>query len=142
MKDEEMAGEYAKPFYNMTRYDYVEERTHVKEAYLAGLKAGSQLDEVWHDYDAGEDCYEDSHEGRWVKREAGRPQWHDFRKDPNDLPPMIRDERKISNNVWLHIHNWGTEEGYYDYRKCSWIVRCRIVDLDVVAWYEIPQFKE
>ncbi len=23
---------------------------------------------VWHDYDAGEDCYEDSHEGRWVKR--------------------------------------------------------------------------
>lgn len=24
---------------------------------------------VWHDYDAGEDCYEDSHEGRWVKRD-------------------------------------------------------------------------
>ena len=24
---------------------------------------------VWHDYDAGEDCYEDSHEGKWVKRD-------------------------------------------------------------------------
>ena len=24
---------------------------------------------VWHDYDAGEDSYEDSHEGRWVKRD-------------------------------------------------------------------------
>lgn len=24
---------------------------------------------VWHDYDAGEDAYEDSHEGRWVTRD-------------------------------------------------------------------------
>ena len=24
---------------------------------------------VWHDYDAGEDCYEYSHEGKWVKRD-------------------------------------------------------------------------
>jgi hypothetical protein len=24
---------------------------------------------VWHDYDAGEDCYEDTHEGKWVKRD-------------------------------------------------------------------------
>ena len=24
---------------------------------------------VWHDYDAGEDSYEDSHEGKWVKRD-------------------------------------------------------------------------
>ena len=69
-------------------------------------------------------------------------QWHDLREDPNDLPPMIEDERKISNTVWLHIHNWGTDEGYYDYIKCSWIVRCRIVDLNVIAWCEIPQFKE
>lgn len=35
---EKEAGEYAKPFYNMTRYDYVEERTHIKEAYLAGAE--------------------------------------------------------------------------------------------------------
>ena len=41
MTEEELekeAGEYAKPFYNMTRYDYVEERTHIKEAYLAGAE--------------------------------------------------------------------------------------------------------
>ena len=69
-------------------------------------------------------------------------QWHDLRKNPEDLPPMIKDERKISDTVWLHIHNWGTEEAYYDYRKCSWIVRCRIVDLDVIAWCEIPVFGE
>lgn len=45
------------------------------DGYLAGAKEGSQLDEVWHDYDAGEDCYEDSHEGRWIRRETSRPQW-------------------------------------------------------------------
>lgn len=73
---------------------------------------------------------------------AGKPKWHDLKKNPNDLPPMIEDERKISNMVWLHIHNWGTEEAYYDYRKCSWIVRCRIVNLDVIAWCEIPEFME
>lgn len=37
-KLEKEAGEYAKPFHDMTRYDYVEERTHVKQAYLAGAK--------------------------------------------------------------------------------------------------------
>lgn len=41
MTEEELekeAGEYAKPFYNMTRYDYVAERTHVKEAYYKGAE--------------------------------------------------------------------------------------------------------
>lgn len=72
----------------------------------------------------------------------GQPKWHDLRKDPNDLPQKVEDERQISDTVWIHIHNWGTEEGHYDYRKCNWIVRCRIVNLDVIAWCEIPQFKE
>ena len=69
-------------------------------------------------------------------------QWHDLRKDPNDLPQKVEDERQISDTVWIHIDNWGTEEGYYDYSLKSWIVRCRIVNLDVIAWCEIPQFKE
>ena len=41
MTEEELekeAGEYAKPFYDMTRYDYVAERTHVKEAYYKGAE--------------------------------------------------------------------------------------------------------
>lgn len=39
--------------------------------------------------------------------EASKPKWHDLRKDPNDLPLMIEDERKISNNVYIHVKNWG-----------------------------------
>ena len=37
---EKEAGEYAKPFYDMTRYDYVEERTHVREAFQKGAEFG------------------------------------------------------------------------------------------------------
>ena len=54
---------------------------------------------------------------------AGRPQWH---TDPNDLPKMIEDERKISQDVWLHINYW--------------VVRCRQGNLPVIAWCEIPTF--
>lgn len=38
----------------------------------AELKESNKMLEqgyIWHDYDAGEDCYEDSHESRWVKRD-------------------------------------------------------------------------
>ena len=68
--------------------------------------------------------------------------WHDLRKDPNDLPQKVEDERQISDTVWIHIDNWGTEEGYYDYSSKSWIVRCRVVNISVIAWCEIPQFNE
>lgn len=67
-------------------------------------------------------------------------QWHNLMKNPNDLPPMIEDERKISQKVWLHVKNWGSEPGYYDYRKNAWIIRCREVNLPVLGWCEIPTF--
>lgn len=67
-------------------------------------------------------------------------QWHDLRKDPNDLPPMIQDERRISERVWISVENWGTEDGHYDYNKNCWIIRCRIVNLPILGWCEIPQF--
>ena len=70
---------------------------------------------------------------------AARPYWHE---DPNDLPIMIEDERKISQDVWIHIKNWGGEVGYYDYRKNFWVVRCRQVNLPVLSWCEIPKYKE
>ena len=70
-------------------------------------------------------------------------EWHDLRKDPNDLPKKVEDEIQLySDTVWIHINNWGTEEGYYDYSLKSWIVRCRVVYFPVIAWCEIPTFKE
>lgn len=68
--------------------------------------------------------------------------WNDLRENPNNLPSMIKDERMISDSVWIHVKNWGTEVGHYDYRKKAWIVRCRIVNLDVLAWTDIPKFEE
>jgi hypothetical protein len=48
-----------------------EENAELKEE-NAELKEQKEMLEkgyVWHDYDAGEDCYEDTHEGKWVKRD-------------------------------------------------------------------------
>lgn len=67
--DEEMAEEYAK---NLKARDFIAKPKEIVAyfAFLDALKKGSQLDKVWHDYDAGEDCYEDSHEGKWVNRDS------------------------------------------------------------------------
>lgn len=67
--------------------------------------------------------------------------WHDLRKNPNDLPPMIEDERMISDSVWIHVENWGGEVGHFDYRKNAWIVRCMVVNLNVFAWMDLPKFE-
>ena len=70
--------------------------------------------------------------------EASRSKWH---TDSNDLPPMIQDERHISEIVWINVENWGTEDGYYDYNKNCWIIRCRIVNLPILGWIEIPKWE-
>jgi hypothetical protein len=44
--------------------DYEKENAELKEQ-----KEMLEKGYVWHDYDAGEDCYEDTHEGKWVKRD-------------------------------------------------------------------------
>ena len=110
------------------------------DACLAGIKIVSQLDKVWHDYDAGEDCYEDSHEGRWVKRE-NKQKWHDLRKDPTDIPPKKDDVYSVE--VWsknargkygtaLFSYALFKEDGRYDH----W------VGTIPVLWTELPKFDE
>lgn len=106
-------------------------RKPCKQAYLAGLKAGSQLDEVWQDYDAGEDCYEDSHEGRWTKRETSKLKWHDLRKDPNDLPEDDRDYLVFTEEFGVEIRNYFTDTKGFSCRPSRM----------VLAWCEIPKFE-
>lgn len=69
-EEEKLAEEYVNSVIDVDAFDWKIGR-EIALAYIAGLKAGSQLDKVWQDYDAGEDCYEDSHEGKWVKRGKG-----------------------------------------------------------------------
>ena len=65
---------------------------------------------------------------------AGRPQWHDLRKDPNDLPNL--DKTDMSDYV---ITDRGV--GYYNGRVKSWYIQNEyILSNDVIAWCEIPTF--
>lgn len=141
MTAEEMAEEYA---HNHIHYEvakredgteYAKEVSNVtiKQAYLAGLKAGSQLDKVWHDYDAGEDCYEDSHEGKWVKREAGKPKWH--KVADGDLPSVHATflNENCEKVEYLGEGKWEAYSEYYE----------EYVEVDPpIAWCEIPQYTE
>ena len=68
------------------------------------------------------------------------PQWHDLRKDPNDLP-------KECKNVLCFV--W-QGEGYYCVvhiikggdNSARWWASNKSEQLNVIAWCEIPQFKE
>ena len=66
--DEKMAEEYYYENYPVTLN--IEEKERRQNIFLAALRKGSQLDKVWRDYDAGEDCHKDSHEGKWVNRDS------------------------------------------------------------------------
>lgn len=64
---------------------------------------------------------------------AGRPQWHDLRKDPNDLP-------KDKHNVWCKcLDECG--EGWYDKETDTWTLIYRGYHVHCIeAWCEIPTF--
>ena len=91
MTEEEKAEEYIKKdgtetekLLNSVKLSITREEANViinciKQSYKDGYKdCKTEKDKqikmleqgyIWHDYDAGEDCYEDTHEGRWVKRD-------------------------------------------------------------------------
>ena len=58
---------------------------------------------------------------------AGRPQWHNLREDPNDLP----------KRVCYVLNQAGTETAYRPDRGFLGFGGIR-----VVAWCEIPKFEE
>ena len=60
----------------------------------------------------------------------GQPKWHDLRKDPNDLP-------KDNKCEYLVFLDWLG-------KKYELLRLCEIKTLKdtVIAWCEIPQFKE
>ena len=82
---------------------------------------------------------------------AGRPQWHDLRKDPNDLPkeydtiresfgiyPKDETFHTVLNQDGEYVHCFsGT--WYYIYEEDSTGETMRA---DVIAWCEIPTFNK
>ncbi len=70
---------------------------------------------------------------------AGKPQWHDLRKDPNDLPKFEGDYMcALLNSNYSFILSLSMEDGLKYWQDCEdtdWTD-------DVIAWCEIPKFEE
>lgn len=141
----EMTEEYCNnevPFDTTESGEKLYTGSDLRYAHLAGLKSGSQLDKVWHDYDAGEDCYEDTHEGKWVKRENNNPKWHLV--VDGDLP---KETEFIESDVLLLLvqlkgtKNKRYELGRYNFSRNIFSYPHLNVVEDVVAWCEIPKFE-
>ena len=63
---------------------------------------------------------------------AGRPQWHDLRKDPNDLPNNTR-------QVLCAEKGGGYSVGEYWEKEGGW-GEDRLLGEEVISWCEIPTF--
>lgn len=60
---------------------------------------------------------------------AGRPQWHDLRKDPNDLPKEDCEIITLHENGNKNIQKW---------KNGNWT---NAIVIPVIAWCEIPTFR-
>lgn len=70
---------------------------------------------------------------------AGRPQWHDLRKDPNDLPK--------DNDEKLCFYEKGKVVARYDSEYSCWETYFNnfetvIASSVIIAWCELPQFTD
>ena len=73
--------------------------------------------------------WDDVKDGFLAGLKAGRPQWHDLRKDPNDLP---KDDRYVLIATQKRVYL-----GFYD---CCWFSHETDGIGEVYAWCEIPTF--
>ena len=71
--------------------------------------------------------------------EAGRPQWHDLRKDPNDLP-----KGQINRFLFAYVKNYGGKRPMLVCYNGEWFYDANTYnnEVKVIEWCEIPQFKE
>ena len=109
-----------------------------RDGYIDAYKAGSQDKMIWHDYDAGEDCYEDTHEGRWVKRD-NVVEWHNIKKNPCDLPTVddfnpnkrfLCQCRLINGHIFPILLKFEDGLGFYDIDETT-------VYHDIISWADI-----
>jgi hypothetical protein len=103
MKDEEMAEEY---FESECLHSYADTEEELKEDVVAAFLAGLK---------------------------AGRPQWHDLRKDPTDLPPKMLG----NSNFSIEVLSDRGELVCYNFHYCEWFYWRRG---SPIAWCEIPTF--
>ena len=91
------------------------------------------------------DCTDQMQQAFLAGLKAGRPQWHDLRKDKNDLPLTEREvmvfiEWKNTENETEYAYDLGTRHFNGDW--CLDVFSSEDKDTKVIAWYDFPQFKE
>ena len=60
---------------------------------------------------------------------AGRPQYHDLQKNPNDLP---EDTYDVLDQAGYKVH--------YNFFQNVWVNEKDEIDKNVIAWCEVPTF--
>lgn len=69
----------------------------------------------------------------------GKPKWYDLREDPNDLPPKEDANSSYSINVFTDTE----DNAFYSYYYNIWVRESDGLRIPkVIAWCELPQFKE
>lgn len=119
MKDEEMADKHAEEY--VMREDVITENDRVPFDNGYGFQTVSFEDEVKKGFK----------NGFLAGLKAGRPQWHDLRKDPNDLPNNTRQVLCAEKGGGYSVGEyWEKEGGWGD----------RLLGEEVIYWCEIPTF--
>ena len=124
MKDKEMAEEYA--------------NEKCKDCYMCSYSEHKNPYKV---------CQrrKDRKQGFLAGLKAGRPQWHDLRKNPDDYPKHNEDFFSISEMVIIKEEN--KKRGalaYYCYDDQAWSYwdTDGYVENKIIAWHEMPKFEE
>ena len=69
----------------------------------------------------------------------GQPKWHDLRKDPNDLPKVVKE---YITNIGVMTFNRLKDRHLWTTPICDACDYYEEVTDEVIAWCEEPQFKE
>ena len=120
MTDEEMAYKHAEEY--IMREDVITENDRVPFDNGYGFQTVSFEDEV----------KKGNKDGFLAGLKAGRPQWHDLRKNPNDLPKKPTEKMRV-NETWVYVKFFDNTYGLVDKGALNNYS-------GAIAWCELPTF--
>ena len=116
MKDEEMADKHAEEYRKTFRY------YRVWHGLVVDKSPSTIVEQSFKD-------------GFFAGLKAGRPQWHDLRKDPNDLPKKNGEYFCKVNSHW---EKYGVK--HFTLQPYGYNRQWEGQGYSVIAWCEIPTF--